>query len=122
MTLFALPSIDPLLLAAAFLTIVIEVPFFWLCGYRRWQFCAWFACVNGVSNLLLNESLASFYTNPWYEYILLFSEVIVVFLEFSLCWLLIHERARKLFITVFLSNLISYLFGIYIFPYIAYFI
>ena len=50
-------EIEETFLVVALLTVLIEVPVFYFCGYRKPKELAGFAVVNIVSNLLLNEFL-----------------------------------------------------------------
>ena len=53
------------LLQFALMTVIIEVPLFYLCGYRRFKDCLYFAGVNVVTNLLLNEFLELTELSNW---------------------------------------------------------
>ena len=50
-------EIEETFLLVALLTVLIEVPLFFFCGYRKPKELASFAVVNIISNLLLNEFL-----------------------------------------------------------------
>ena len=50
-------EIEETFLTVALLTVLIEVPVFYFCGYRKPKELAGFAIVNIISNLLLNEFL-----------------------------------------------------------------
>ena len=58
-------EIEESFLAAALITVIIEVPLFYFCGYRKPKELAGFAVVNIISNLLLNEFLEQ---DPLSEY------------------------------------------------------
>ena len=77
-------EIEETFLTAALLTVLIEVPLFFFCGYRRPKELAGFAVVNIVSNLLLNEFLEQ---DPfaWYWMSVVLGEITVILLEFCLC-------------------------------------
>lgn len=114
-----LPVSEPLiyfaqseLLEDAFLTVAIEVPLFYLLGYRRLRDCIYFAGVNIVTNLLLNEFLQSIMDDTWYLFLLLLGECMVIALEFALCIYGIPTKGKKLFLTILLTNLASFLAGI----------
>ncbi|MBQ7607146.1 MAG: hypothetical protein IJU76_04165 [Desulfovibrionaceae bacterium] len=119
MTLFSLPQFNPLLCMTAFMTAVIEVPLFWLFGYRRWQYCLWFACVNIISNVLLNQSLEYFYDYECYPLFLFIGEVGVILLEYTLCCLQIRDGHKRLLCSIFVTNLVSFLLGIVFFSFIV---
>ena len=104
---------DPELLENALLTVIIEVPLFYLLGYRRFRDCAYFAVVNIVTNLLLNEFLLTLTDNTWYLFMLLLGECMVIALEFALCIYGIPTERKKLFITLLLTNVISSLVGVF---------
>ena len=105
---------DAELMNFALLTAIIEVPLFFLCGYRRFGDCFCFAVVNIVTNLLLNEFLeltgAEFYLQ-----IIFPCEIVVMLLEFALCSYFIAENRKKLFYTLIFTNATSFLVGIAIF-------
>lgn len=102
---------DPELLENAILTVIIEVPLFYLLGYRRFRDCTYFAVVNIVTNLLLNEFLLTLTDDTWYLFLLLLGECIVIALEFALCIYGISTERKKLFITLLLTNVTSFLVG-----------
>ena len=103
---------QPELLEDALLTVVIEVPLFYLLGYRRFRDCIYFAGVNIVTNLLLNEFLQSILDDTWYLFLLLLGECMVIALEFVLCVYGIPSERKKLFLTILLTNLVSFLVGV----------
>ena len=103
---------QPELLGNALLTVAIEVPLFYLLGYRRLYDCLYFAGVNIVSNLLLNECLQYVTDDTWYLCLLLLGECLVVALEFALCVYGIPTEGKKLFRTLLFTNLASFLAGI----------
>ena len=93
----------------ALATIFIEVPIFFLCGYRRRKDIIFFAAVNLISNFLLNEFLQT--TSLSWE-IIFVGEIFVVILEFVLCSYWIKENHLKLIKVLVLTNLISFSTGI----------
>ena len=98
---------------AALATAVIEMPIFWLCGYRRSVENAWFFVVNIVSNLLLNEFIGAAPRNFPYPAAVLWGEVFVVLLEFALCGYVVEEkRGANLFRVLLLTNAVSFLAGV----------
>ena len=102
--------VDTQLFQFAALTVLIEVPLFYLCGWRKLSDCLYFAGVNVVTNLLLNEFLEL--TALPYSQIIIPCEVIVVLLEFVLCSYRFTENRRKLFGTLIFTNAVSFLAGI----------
>lgn len=95
----------------ALLTVLIEVPLFYLCGWRKFGDCLYFAAVNVVTNLLLNEFLMAT-DAEFYWQIVLPSEVVVVMLEFVLCTYRISDNRRKLLATLIFTNAASFLAGL----------
>ena len=77
-------EIEETFLVVALLTVLIEVPVFYFCGYRKPKELAGFAVVNIISNLLLNEFLEQ---DPfdWYGVAVVLGEIAVILLEFCLC-------------------------------------
>ena len=99
------------LLKYALLTVMIEVPLFYLCGYRRFGDCLYFAAVNIVTNLLLNEFL-TLTDAALYWKIILPCEITVVILEFVLCSYRFAENRRKLLTVITFTNAASFLTGL----------
>ena len=99
------------LLKTAFLTAAIEVPLFYICGYRNVKDCIYFAAVNLVSNLLLNEFLAEVETENYWTVVVV-CEVFVVILEFALCRYWIKTDSKRLLKVLIFTNLISFLSGV----------
>ena len=102
-------------LGFALLTAAIETPVFWLCGYRRAFQCLCFAGVNIVTNLLLNEGLASQAGLGHYEQAVAVGEALVLAAEFALARCFTQGSAGRLFLTVAATNLASFLAGIVLF-------
>lgn len=98
------------LLEIAALTVLIEVPLFYLCGYRRLGDCLYFAAANIVSNMLLNEFLTATDAALYWR-IILPCEVVVVLLEFVLCTYRFEARKRLLGVLIF-TNATSFLIGL----------
>ncbi len=96
------------LIVYALATALIEVPIFFLCGYRTAKDLILFAAVNLISNLLLNDFLSSV-AQDWL--IIFFSELTVLILEFVLCsyWL---KPSLKLLKVLILTNATSYICGL----------
>ena len=102
----------PLLLWPALATACIETMLFWLMGYRSFRQCLYFACVNVVSNLLLNEFLLTQTTHARYDELVEVCEVVVVLLEYAICRTLMPEAStRHLAVTLLLTNAASYALG-----------
>ena len=99
------------LLKIAFLTAAIEVPLFYICGYRNVRDCIYFAAVNLVSNLLLNEFLAEAETEN-YWLVVTICEIFVVILEFILCKYWIKTDSKRLLKVLIFTNLVSFLSGV----------
>ena len=100
------------LLMPALLTAAIETVIFWLFGYRRARQCLWFAGVNIVTNLLLNEFLMTQARNAQYDRLVPVCELVVILLEFALCRYAMGGTARRLWLTLAVSNACSYGIGI----------
>ncbi len=101
---------DSGMLLLAFWTIVIEVPLFFLCGYREKKQLLYFAGVNLVSNLMLNGFLET--VGDDYNLAMAIGEVAVVLLEFCLCCYFIKGDRKKLFRTLVFTNAVSFLAGL----------
>ena len=99
------------LLQYAFWTVIIEVPLFYLCGYRKVSDCLYFAAVNVISNLLLNEFL-ELTDDALYWQIILPCEITVVLLEFVLCSYRFVEGRKKLLKVIIFTNTVSFLIGL----------
>ena len=99
------------LLKTAFLTAAIEVPLFYICGYRNIKDCIYFAAVNLVSNLLLNEFLAEIETENYWAVVIV-CEIFVVILEFTLCRYWIKTDSKHLLKVLIFTNLVSFLSGV----------
>ena len=106
---------DIALLNTALLTIVLELPVFWLAGYRKARELFAFAAVNLISNLLLNENLPV-YTPTWsYWAALALGEVLVVFLEFALMRYVVKEQQLRLLKVICSTNAVSLAVGLMLF-------
>ena len=103
-------EIEETFLAAALLTVLIEVPLFFICGYRKPKELAGFAVVNMISNLLLNEFLEQDPFDAFWVAVIL-GEIAVILLEFCLCCYFIQRDRKKLFRTLVLVNVCSVLLG-----------
>ena len=100
----------------ALLTAAIETPLFYLCGYRDVVDCLWFAVINIMSNILLNDFLHAAPLEKCFWSIMLAGELAVAAVEFALCRCLIPPRragsVRRLLLTVLLTNTASFLCGV----------
>ena len=103
-------EIEEAFMVAALLTVLIEVPLFYFCGYRKPKEVAGFAVVNIISILLLNEFLEQ---DPfaWYWMAVVLGEIAVILLEFCLCSYFIQGDRKKLFRTLVLVNVCSVVLG-----------
>ena len=107
-------DIEDTFLAVALITVLIEVPLFYFCGYRKLKELAGFAAVNIISNLLLNEFLEQAPFN-WYWVGVVLGEIAVILLEFCLCRYFIKGDRKKLFKTLVLVNVCSVVAGYLLF-------
>ena len=98
------------LVTVALLTVLIEVPLFYFCGYRKLKELAGFAVVNIVSNMLLNEFLEQMSSGGFWITVIL-GEITVILLEFCLCCYFIKGDRKKLFKTLALVNVLSVVLG-----------
>lgn len=99
------------LIIYALATALIEVPLFFLCGYRRLKDLILFAAVNLISNLLLNDFLSAI-AQDWL--IIFFAELTVLALEFVLCSYWIKPSLKLLKILIF-TNAASFFCGVIFF-------
>jgi hypothetical protein len=107
-------DIGDTLILTALITVLIEVPLFFFCGYRKPKELAGFAVINIISNLLLNEFLEQDPFDPYWLAIVL-GEIAVVLLEFCLCCYFIKSDRKKLFKTLVLVNFCSVAIGFLLF-------
>ena len=103
-------EIEESFFAAALITVIIELPLFYFCGYRKPKELAGFVAVNIISNLLLNEFLEQ---DPLSEYwmAVVLGEIVVILLEFCLCCYFIKSDRKRLFKTLALVNVCSVAVG-----------
>ena len=107
-------DIEESFIAVALITVLIEVPLFYLCGYRKPKELAGFAGVNIISNLLLNEFLEQA-PSSWYWTAVILGEIAVILLEFCLCRYFIRGDRKKLFKSLVLVNVCSVVLGYILF-------
>lgn len=107
-------DLDSELMTAVILTIIIEVPIFYICGYKKASQLLAFLFVNYVSNTLLNEGMPGYTTEFAYWINLLIGEILVVIFEFAVMLHFIQEDKVKLLRTIFLTNAASLIIGLII--------
>ena len=100
------------LLPALVLTIVIEYGVLLLLREQSKRILASSVVINIITNLLLNECLQFATDDTWYLCLLVVGECMVVALEFALCLYGLHTEGKKLFRTLLLTNLASFLVGV----------
>ena len=98
------------LMMMALATVLVEVPLFYLCGYRSRRELTCFAGVNLLSNVLLNEFLGMVSCDEMLLPLLL-GELTVIVLEFCLCCYFVNGSRKKLLATLVLTNAASFLAG-----------
>lgn len=97
---------------AALLTIIIEVPVLYLCGYKKALEFLSFALVNYVSNTLLNDALPAYTPSMAYWTKLCIGELLVIAFEYSLMLHIISDDKSRLLKTICLTNILSILLGL----------
>lgn len=105
---------DIALLKPALLTVAIELPLFFLCGYRQGRELVTFFGVNLVSNLLLNESLPDFRPEAGWYLCLLTGELLVVAVEFFFMEYIVSGAGGRLLKAVAFTNAVSLGLGLLI--------
>ncbi len=105
-------AIQTPMLLPMLLTVLIEVPLFYACGFRGRRQLLWFASVNVMSNLLLNEFAVQCAYRSNYGMFAVCCEAMVICLEWMLCLCVFEADGRKLFKTLLLTNAASYLAGL----------
>lgn len=104
-------SFDWWLLQIAFLTALLEMPIFYLCGYKRALELLCFGGANLLSNLLLNETLGAY--QGWSYWIaLVIGELLVVALEFALMIYIIPDKRKRLLQVIGFTNAVSLSIGL----------
>jgi len=101
--------ISPILFAM-WLTAVIETFLLWCFKYRTWKVLIYFFILNLISNFLVN-ALYSYYGDIWLVPVL---ELGAVVFEAALLGLMTGYN-KKLWLSVFATNLISFLTGVLLF-------
>ncbi|MCR5682007.1 MAG: hypothetical protein K6G29_06080 [Clostridiales bacterium] len=98
---------------AAALTVLIEVPFLALCGYRQRDELAVAALTNLVTNLTLNL-LFRLGVLPYRIPVILAAEALVVLAEYGI-YALAFGRSGKLFFLTLAANALSFGIGVILF-------
>ena len=115
-------------LVAMFLTAVVETILLWCFKYRGWKVLTYFFILNLISNFLVNlgaevlpelfiEDDVYFYSGrlgQLYYYCIPFLELFAIVFEAGLLGLMTGYN-KKLWISVFLTNLTSFLTGVLLF-------
>ena len=100
-----------LLICSAMTTVVVEC-LFWACfrDYRSFVFLCCCACVNFISNMTLNLSLAlsGGLAHGLISTKVLVGEAAVVIFEYIVLYYCVRKKAGKLFVLTFLANLLTY--------------
>ena len=119
----------PLVPFAMFLTAIVETFLLWCFKYRGWKVLTYFFILNLISNLGINiisdiicRFIVDFFEIPGYglayrevfNYCVPFFELSVVLFEASLLGLMTGYN-KKLWLSVFATNLISFLLGVLLF-------
>lgn len=98
---------------AALLTAMIETTFFWCCKYRSKAFLTYVFAVNILTNVLINQVLRIAY--PFFSsciyYLIFLLELGVFISEFILLSAYLRKDYARIFILVFLANLITWSLG-----------
>ena len=84
-------------------------------GYKNFSKCLYFAGINIITNLMLNQYLDSITfagDSPEFMIILFISEFIIIMLEFALCACVNIMTSRKLFLTLLFTNSVSFILGV----------
>ena len=100
-----------LYLNAMLITAIIETIVLWCCKYRGWKVLSYFFILNLVSNFLVNFTYRRVY-GLWPKIILVPAlELGVYIFEVALLGLMTGYN-KKLFLSVLLSNIITYSLGV----------
>ena len=102
----------------AFFTVIIEVPLFWLSGYRNLTDCLSFACINVITNIMLNQRVAQIHFPPdtfAFWALLILGEMCVAVLEAAMCSCAMKQTPglRRIFITMLFTNSASFAAGLF---------
>ena len=130
MVLYGKPSIKPYRLSfedalyvSMFLTAIIETFLLWCFKFRGWKVLTYFFILNLISNLIVNLALAQIHTLHVVPETVSVSvlEFGVVVLEAGLLGLMTGYH-KKVWLTVFGTNLASFLIGLFFFRRLFYII
>ncbi len=100
------------LLFTALLTIIIELPLFYACGYQSRRQLIYFFFANLTSNLLLNEALGNLPLSIPYYPALCLGEVLVVVYEVAFMLYAVETDLRRLVKAVCCCNALSLAIGL----------
>ena len=103
-----------LYISAMFLTAIIETIVFRLCGYKKFYVLACFFIINLISNFLINVFYQNFYYIAPKTFLIVTLELFVVLFEFVFMGLFL-KYSQKMFIYIFLTNVLSFLIGLSLF-------
>ena len=102
------------------LTLAFESIIFFLFGYRKKSFWIVFLLINIMTNLFINLTVvfsSVFFSRTVIILILYILEISAIFVEYYI-FTKIEGKSLKLFLCTFLSNVLSYSFGLLIFGHI----
>lgn len=99
----------------ALLTILIETPIFFCCGYKKLTQLISFILINYVSNTLLNDALPAYTPELLYWAKLILGELLVIALEYAVMLHIVNDDKKKLLRTIGITNLTSVIVGLMIF-------
>ena len=101
-------------ITAMFATSIIETFVLWVLKYRRFWVLAYFFVLNLVSNFIINVIYQNFYyIAP--KIVLVSGLEFCVFVFESMLMGIVVGYNGKMFLSVFLTNLISFLVGVFLF-------
>ena len=104
----------PPILFTMFLTAVIETFLLWFFRYRKWKVLTYFFILNLISNLIVNSVYDEIWRMAPYYILVPLLEMGVVLFEIGLLGLMTGYN-KKLWISVFATNLVSFLTGVLLF-------
>ena len=96
------------------LTAVIETFLLWCFKYRGWKVLSYFFILNLISNFLANFVYQNLWGMVQKDILILSLELAVVLFEAILLGIMTGYN-KKLWFSVFLTNLCSFLFGVFLF-------
>lgn len=101
-------------ITAMFLTAIIETIVLWCLRYRKFLVLVWFFVLNLISNFIVNVIYQNFYYVIPKLVLIPILEISVVIFEILGLGLL-TRYTKKMCVTVFFTNLISFLTGVILF-------